>query len=385
VLAWAVCLGVTIAGATLGARQGALRDLAATCGILIGTAVDHDALVGEPIYADTLRREFSGVTPENVMKWDAIHPTRSRYDFRRADALMAFAASNNLLVHGTTLVWHQQNPDWLANGRFTRDEMIGLLREHVDSVVGRYRGRQLASWDVVNEAFEGDGTLRHTLWLERIGPDYLDLAFRFAHAADPTARLFLNDYDAEMIGAKSDAMYAFVAGMLARGVPIHGIGFQMHLHLGGIDLGSFAANMQRFADLGLEVAITEMDVRIELPATPETLVTQAGVYNGVLNSCLGQPACRAFRTWGFTDRHSWIPEWFPGTGAALIFDEAFQPKPAYAGLSQRLGQCAVPPPPAGEPPAAPAPAEPTAVSGAPAERPDAAGTSATDSSGVGRP
>jgi endo-1,4-beta-xylanase len=150
--------------------------------------------------------------------------------------------------------------------------------------------------------------------------------------------LIYNDYGNEGINAKSNAIYNMVADMLSRGIPIHGVGFQLHVTLSGINLASFSANLQRFADLGLEAYITELDVRIQLPVTDQKLATQANVYQGILGACLAQPACKALQMWGFTDAHSWIPGFFQGFGAALIFDESYQPKPAYDALAARLGQ-----------------------------------------------
>src|SRR5262245_11645342 len=348
VIGWTIFFSIsTIAGAaaTVDGPSTGLKALAKECGILIGPAVDYSALVREPIYGHTLSREFSVLTPENEMKWARIHPQQFQYNFSQPDAMMAFAASNDLLVHGHTLVWHRQVPEWLSAGTFTREEMINILRSHIYTVAGRYRGRYLVAWDVVNEAVESDGTLRKTLWLDRIGPDYIDLAFRFASEADRNAKLIYNDFSYEPIGTKSTGVYNLVSGMLARGIPVHGVGFQMHLTTSGIDVSSFAQNMRRFADLGLEIYITEMDVRSRLPATPSQLATQANIYRDVLDACLGQPACKAFQTWGFTDAHSWIPQFFQGFRAALLFDKNYQPKSAYEALSQRLRECPRPVPP----------------------------------------
>ena len=318
--------------------HAALRDLAPQCGVLIGPAVSYSPLMNEPIYASTFGAEFNIFTPENEMKWDRIHPQRYTYSFTRADAEVSYATSHQIALHGHTLVWHQQLPSWLTGGSFGRDEMIQILRDHINTVVGRYRG-SAAVWDVVNEAFNDDGTLRETLWLDRIGPDYIDLAFQFAAQADPNARLVINDYSNEMPNAKSDGIYNMVSGMVARGVPIHGVGFQIHTTVGEVDLPSFSQNLQRFADLGLQVYITELDVRLWLPPTPDDLAGQADTYRGLLDACIAQPACKAFQMWGFTDAHSWIPGFFPGFGAALIFDPIYLPKPAYGALADRLRQC----------------------------------------------
>jgi endo-1,4-beta-xylanase len=308
-----------------------LPDLAARRGLWIGPCVAATPLATDAEYAEVLRREFNAVTPENAMKWGPIHPARDRYDFAGADAIVDFAAANGMAVHGHTLAWHRQNPDWLTASTTSRDETIALLREHIATVAGRYAGN-VAAWDVVNEAVADDGTLHRTVWLDRIGPDYLAIAFQAAAEADPQARLLYNDYGAEAGNAKSDAIFDLLARLVRAGAPVHGVGFQCHLTTGGLDLGSFARNLQRFAGLGLALYVTEMDVRLPLPASEEALAAQAALYRGVLEACLDQPAFRGFQTWGFTDKHSWIAGRFPGHGAALLFDERYRPKPAYAAL-----------------------------------------------------
>lgn len=313
-----------------------LRTLAQARGLLIGAAVDADALQTESTYREVLAREFNLVTPENALKFGPVHPERERYDFGPADAIVEFAEENGMLVRGHTLVWHSQLPDWLTEGEFTRAELMAILREHIRTVVGRYRGR-IQAWDVVNEAIGDDGALRDTIWLQGIGPEYLDLAFQWAHEADPEARLFYNDYGAEGRGAKADAVYALARDLLARGVPIDGVGLQMHISADGRPPPArVAANIRRLGELGLQVQITEMDVRLREPAAEDDLARQAEVYRGQLQVCLQVEDCTAFVLWGYTDRHSWVPGLAPGWGSALIFDEEYRPKPAYRALQETL-------------------------------------------------
>jgi endo-1,4-beta-xylanase len=211
-----------------------------------------------------------------------------------------------------------------------------VLRGHITTVVGRYRGR-IAAWDVVNEAIEEDGTLRDTFWLRIIGPEYIDMAFQWAHEADPDALLFYNDYASEGLGRKSDAVYALVQDMLERDVPIHGVGLQSHLVLTSPPVfKDVLANIKRLSDLGLLVHVTEMDVRMRGEPTEARLERQARVYSAFLEACLEAENCTAFVLWGFTDRHSWIPGERPGWGSALIFDESYQPKPAYEAMREAL-------------------------------------------------
>jgi endo-1,4-beta-xylanase len=197
------------------------------------------------------------------------------------------------------------------------------------TVVGHYKGR-IYAWDVVNEAINDDGTLRDTVWLRNIGSEYIELAFRWAHEADPQALLFYNDYGAEGLGVKSDAVYNLVKNLLEKGVPIHGVGLQMHVSLESPpNPQEVAANIKRLNELGLIVHITEMDVRLTTPPRWEDFVRQAEIYYSILKVCLSADNCKAFIMWGFTDKYSWIPGFFSGYGSALIFDESYSPKPAY--------------------------------------------------------
>ncbi|MFB0523517.1 MAG: endo-1,4-beta-xylanase [Candidatus Bathyarchaeia archaeon] len=313
-----------------------LRSLAEARGILIGAAVGYGPLQAEPLYAETLGREFNILVTENALKFEPLHPSPDRYTFQDADAIVSFAESNDMKVRGHTLVWHHQLPSWVTTGNFTREEWIGILRKHIIAVVKRYRGRVYA-WDVVNEAIADDGSLRDTIWLRGIGPEYIDLAFGWAHEEDPQARLFYNDYGGEGLTQKSDAIYDLVKGLLERGVPIHGVGLQMHISLESSPKPQeVAANIDRLAGLGLEVHITEMDVRIKHPVTEEKLSAQARVYRDMFEVCLSAENCKAFVMWGFTDRHSWIPSFFEGYGSALIFDDSYALKPAYYALSRFL-------------------------------------------------
>lgn len=311
-----------------------LRGAAAGRGMVVGTAVSARALKRSRGYRAELAREFSSITPENAMKWEVIEPRRGRFDFHEADRVVTFAAAHDMRVRGHVLVWHVQNPRWLTEGRFSRAQLIAILREHIFRVVGRYRGR-VASWDVVNEVMGDDGHLRRSFWLDKLGPQYIELAFRFAHEADPAATLYYNEIGAEGLGTKSDAMYDGVAAQLRRGVPIGGIGFESHFTLEGPPI-TFRKNMERFAKLGLQIAVTEADVRLKLPVDAAKLQVQAESFRDALSDCRAVEACRSFTIWGFTDRYSWIPENQPGYGAATILDRGLNPKRAYFAMHDVL-------------------------------------------------
>jgi endo-1,4-beta-xylanase len=319
-----------------GPDDPSLRDLAAGAGLLIGGAVEPNDMAWEPDYNPLVAREFSIVTTENVLKFAQVRKTPNRYVFGPADVIVDFAQQNGLKVRGHTLVWHEEIPGWLKTGDYTKQEVSDILEQHIKTLVGRYKGR-IQYWDVVNEAVDYDGSMRDTFWSQNLGPDYIDKAFEWAHEADPDAKLFYNDYGAEGLGTKSDAVYELVKGMVERGVPIDGVGFQGHFTLDNApDPANVAANMQRLAGLGLEVQFTEFDVRLKEPVTPDALDAQAGVYWSMMNVCAQNPACTAFITWGVTDKFSWIPNFVKGYGAGLMFDENYDPKPAYWALRDAL-------------------------------------------------
>ncbi|HYD51484.1 MAG TPA: endo-1,4-beta-xylanase [Gemmatimonadaceae bacterium] len=282
-----------------------------------------------------LPREFNALTPENDLKFGPLRPTRETYNYTRADAMVAFARANNMKARGHVLVWHQQNPGWLTNGTWTRDQAIQILEEHIANVVGHYRG-QLAAWDVVNEAFEdGAAPLRQSVWMQRIGRDYIERAFRAARAADPTVALYYNDYNIEGLGAKSDSVYELLRDFKARGVPVDGVGMQAHFIAGQLP-ATMRQNMDRFAALGLKIQITELDIRVPTSsvggASAASLATQAQNYRDVFNLCLQVQACDMVVVWGMTDADSWVPGTFPGQGDALLYDAFFNPKPAYTAV-----------------------------------------------------
>jgi endo-1,4-beta-xylanase len=228
--------------------QRSLRELAQPIGLRVGTAVDMNALANDQTYRDTIAREFSSVTAENVMKWDTLEPQQGVFNYGPADQLIAFAAEHRIAVRGHVLVWHNQNPSWVNEQAFTPDQLRDILREHVLETARHFKGK-LYQWDVVNEALNDDGTLRDTIWLRNLGEGYIADVFRWAHSVDRNVKLFYNDFNLEFFGPKSDAAYALVKHLLAQGVPIDGIGFQGHL---GAQFGfdtRVQENMQRFADL----------------------------------------------------------------------------------------------------------------------------------------
>jgi endo-1,4-beta-xylanase len=309
-----------------------------TRGLRVGTAVDrlfrNDAEGTQ--FKTIASREFSVLTAENDMKHQRLQPSPGVFRFERADSLVAFAEASGMQMRGHTLVWHQQNASWLTAGSWTAQQATTLLQDHITAVVSHFRGR-IVAWDVVNEAFIDDGTRRSTIWSATVGPDYIDVAFRAARAADPQALLFYNDYNIEGINAKSDSVYALVRSMQQRGVPIDGVGFQGHFQVGNLPAKqSLATNIARFAALGLKVHFTELDIRMPQPSTLAQQATQAENYRDVFDVCLQSTACQMIVTWGLTDKESWIPGTFIGWGEALLFDTQYRPKIAYWSVHNLL-------------------------------------------------
>jgi len=324
-----------------------LRGAADRAGMLVGAAV-RPSLFSDPAYSETLAREFSMIEAEDAMKWWTVRGKAGVFNFQEGDEVVRFAQAHGMKVRGHCLVWDHNNPDWLIQGRFTSAQMATLLEQHIITVMRHYAG-QVFAWDVVNEALEENGQPKDSPWynqpgigLSGKGTAYIEQAFRWARAADPQALLFYNEAEGEKLNRKSDAIYAMMKDFKHRGVPIDGVGLQMHIFHLDLDAESLAANIARLTALGLQVHITELDVSLPLDpstnlASKEDLLRQAEIYRGVVQACLQSPGCTAIQTWGFTDKYSWIGSHSHGTqGAALPFDRSYKPKPAYDAMLEEV-------------------------------------------------
>ncbi len=327
-----------------------LRKRADAHGLLIGSAVSlgsWDERRGEelsplrdsPRYRRHLRKQFNVVTPENVMKWDQLRPGMDTFDFSLADELVEFAEAHGQSVHGHTLLWFLALPDWVTEREWTQAEQRRLAKKHIRRVAGRYAGR-IHSWDVINEAVDDtSGRLRDTMWTPGRSDRIIRRAFRWARKADPNAILCYNDYNhADMEGwqrTKSNAVYELVRTLVRDGVPIDCVGFQFHLDH-NFRQTAVAENFRRYADLGLQVQVTELDVRLPEPITQADLNAQASIYREVADLCLDAPNCTSLIMWGFTDRYSWVPWFFDGWDAATIMTRGYKKKPAFWALMDAL-------------------------------------------------
>jgi endo-1,4-beta-xylanase len=334
-------------------------------GLRIGVALNQAQSDGRDAAALALAlRHFDSISPENLLKWEAVHPEPDRYDFGPADRYVELGRTHGMFVVGHVLLWHQQTPAWVFSGeggrKVDREILLTRLRSHVTTVVGRFRGR-IGGWDVVNEALEEDGTLRHTPWLEAIGEDYVAMAFEFAHEADPEAELYYNDYNLWK-PAKRDAAVRLVQGLKVRGLRVDGIGEQGHWGLDDPPLASIDAALAAIRASGTRPLVTELDMDV-LPRDPDMwgadlakkarIRAATNVYPDGLPSAVQQRLARRYADvfalfvkhevgrvtfWGVTDATSWLHD-FPIPGRVnypLLWDRHGREKPAFEAVVEVL-------------------------------------------------
>lgn len=312
-----------------------LRDVA---GYPIGASVSPTLLQNRPAYRQLAQAEYTSLTAENAMKMRALHPEPTRYDWSGADVIVNLAQQNRNRIHGHALLWHQSVPDWVTNFQGDAAAWEALLKEHIQTCVSHYRGK-VASWDVVNEAFNDDGTLRNTLWLQKLGPDYLARCFQYARQADPDVKLFYNDYGQEYAPKKMAAILALVADFKQRGVPLDGLGLQMHLNLNSNETG-IQAVIRQAAETGLLVHLSELDISVNpkneagFTYTDALQTKQNAKYELVFRAYRQVPAAQRFgiTTWNIGDSDSWIRSYYKRPDYPLLFDDQYQRKPVYDRL-----------------------------------------------------
>lgn len=294
-------------------------------------------------YNSIARGVFSSLTAEYEMKMRHLSAGPGVYTWDNADALVEFARSNDMQVHGHALVWHESTPSWVENFIGTDEAFETQIRQYITDVVGRYRDA-IISWDVVNEAFENNtGLLRQSVFRRRMGSDYLARLFRYAREADPDVLLFYNDYATPWDAAKRGAMFSMLDDFQNRGIPIDGIGLQMHVTYDFPSIEAIGAVMDSVAARGLLVHVSELDVRVN-PAGDLTSLTEArsqaqkARINDIVTAFVSLPADRQFAItlWGLRDPDSWLIDFWGNPEWPLLYDEAFRPKPAYEGFLEAL-------------------------------------------------
>ncbi len=305
-----------------------------------GTAITYHTLRRSRALRRSFLTGFEQLTPENEMKMERLQPAPGVFRFAEADRMVRFARRYCKRIRGHTLIYGRQLPRWATDGRFGPEQLGFEMEWHVRMVMSRYAGR-VAEWDVVNEAIGPDGSYARNVWFDALGKRYVERAFRAAHDADPSARLFYNDNGIELPDhPHTVAVRAMVARLRRRGVPIHGVGIQNHVstthHASEAQL---ARTIRGFTSMGLNVAITEMDVKLDPPGTrARRLERQRLVYRAAARACARNPRCSSFSTWGVGDGVSWLGP----TAGGLLFDRGYRRKPAYSAVSRSLGSPAAP-------------------------------------------
>jgi endo-1,4-beta-xylanase len=332
---------------------------------LVGVAINRAQFTAEDQRGvKIIQQQFNSVSPENVLKWESVHPKPGEYDFAAADKYVEFGEANHMFIIGHTLVWHNQTPKWVFeddNGNpVTRQELLKRMKDHIKTVVGHYKGR-IKGWDVVNEAIADDGTMRESPWMKIIGDDYIEKAFEYAHKADKKAELYYNDYSLENEPKRKGAL-ALIAKLKAKGIPVKAVGLQGHDNLEWPTVEQQDATISAFQQLGVKVNITELDVTVlpspnrqptaEVTATAESKPNLNPYAEGLPEAVQQQLANRYAELfhvfekhadaidrvtfWGVTDADSWRNDW-PARGRTdypLLFDRSGAPKPAFQAVIQ---------------------------------------------------
>jgi endo-1,4-beta-xylanase len=330
---------------------------------MIGAALNRRQFSEEDSRAmPIIHTHFNSITPENQLKWQYVHPSPNKYDFAGSDRYVEFGEKYGMYIIGHTLVWHRQTPDWVFEGEngqpAGREMLLGRLKDHIKTVVGRYRGK-IKGWDVVNEAIDADGTMRQTKWMRIIGEDYVAKAFEFAHEADPDAQLYYNDYSLENEPKRSGAIQ-LIRKLQARGIPVAAVGLQGHDKLDWPTAEQQDATIAAFAKLGIKVNITELDIDVLPPVSEETgprlkltaeLATRLNPFASSLPDTVEKEQAKRYAElfgvylkyrdvidritfWGVTDADTWLNNW-PVRGRTnypLLFDRDGKPKLAFEAV-----------------------------------------------------
>ncbi|KAK6357783.1 hypothetical protein TWF718_002089 [Orbilia javanica] len=293
----------------------------------VGFAADGSAQFNDATQSNIFRTEAGSLTPENSMKWDAIEPSQNSFNWGTADTLVNFAQANGKQVRGHTLLWHSQLPQWVKNIN-NKATLTSVIQAHAAAVAGRYKGK-IYAWDVANEVVADGGGMRSSVFSQVFGDwTFLDVAFKAAKAADPNAKLCLNDYNINFTGAKLNTFIQVVKDLKARGVPIDCVGTQTHTGVGDSSIANYKNTLTMLAGTGCEVQITELDIAFPSTASTSALLTQqSNDYKTIVSACMGTSACTGITVWGVSDKNTWITGRHP-----LLWDENFQKKAAYNGF-----------------------------------------------------
>ncbi|KAJ4423603.1 hypothetical protein N0V82_001770 [Gnomoniopsis sp. IMI 355080] len=323
-----------------------LNSLAKGAGLLyFGTAVDNPSLSNSAYTAIAFNSsEFGQITPANGQKWDSVEPSQNTFNYANGDAITTKAQAAGQILRCHNLVWYNQLPSWVSGGSWTTSTLQSVITTHITNEVTHYKGKCYA-WDVVNEALDDSGNYRTDVFYNILGTSYIPFAFNAAAAADPSAKLYYNDYNIEYAGAKLTAAINIVKGIQSAGVKIDGVGLQGHFIVGSTpSKASLISALQSFTALGVEVAYTELDVRqSSVPASASAQQQQATDYVTVVSACLSVKDCVGVTVWDFDDQYSWVPSTFSGSGEADLWSSNLVKKPAYTSIASFLKSAATAP------------------------------------------
>lgn len=308
----------------------------------IGVAVEPIELTSNPNYRQIANSQFNSVTPENIFKPSYLHPERNLFYWDEADSLVAYCTNNYKRLHGHTLIWHQQLPAWITTFNGNEQEWNNVFKVHIQTIVTHFKGK-VAAWDVVNEAFNEDGTLRNTIWLQKIGPTYIEKAYIYASEADQSALLFYNDFNLEFNPTKLNAVTAYFNNLRSRGVKIDGIGLQMHISIQYPEVTQIASALKKVSESNYKIHLSELDISVNpvgkgVDLNSDVFIRQANLLKSIvkLYNELPQEYQYGITFWGISDANSWIRSFYNRIDYPLLFDENYLPKPAYCYLKQAL-------------------------------------------------
>lgn len=308
----------------------------------VGAAVSTYHLKHNPPYRKLIVDQFNSVTAENAMKFEQLHPSQHEFRWSAADELVNFAREKGMRVHGHTLIWAAKNPKWVKEFKGDRVAWQNLLRTHIQTIINHYKVN-VHSWDVVNEAFTEEGTLKKSVWLEKLGPEYIELAFRYAHEADPEALLFYNDYGHEYGGKKLNAILKMVGDFKRKNVPIHGLGLQTHI-VARIPEKNIRYGITAASKSGLLIHISELEISVKYNKPKAFLLDnqlaqiQAQKYKAVFEAYAAIPKSQQFgiTTWNVGDRDAFRNSGSKNRDHPMMFDYEYQPKPAFNAVVESL-------------------------------------------------
>lgn len=326
---------VVMLGLLSGCGDKTAAGAARKAGLDFGFAVSIGDMASEG-QRQFVKENCSVMVAENCMKMESLRPNRRFWNWADIDQFIRFAEENKIAVKYHVLIWHQQNSAFV-NQLSTREDALGLMDEYIPAVMEHCKGK-VKYYDVVNEMFNEDGSRRESVWQKLIGSDYIEYALRLARKYDADAKLYLNDYNNENKGyAKADAMYELAKDLVERGVPLDGIGMQLHLAADApYDENAIRENVKRYAELGLEVSFSEVDVRLPVGSKEQYEEAQMDIYLSLLKIALEEPNVKSFIIWGISDKNSWVPRAFGGYGDALPFDAQYNAKPFYKDMIEMI-------------------------------------------------